>query len=137
MAHILTNEGYSVTVFGRFAPQYIRTDRNGTKIYHDPNCPRCGGEGESDNWWRTGGTCYTCGGSGKRAKPLAVKVYTQEYADKLEARRAAKAAAEAEANAAEAEYDARRQARREAMEEAEAAEEKSKKKWSIPLKRKK
>lgn len=47
------------------------------------------------------------------------------------------AQAEAEANAAEAEYDARKQARREAMEEAEAAEKKPKKKWSIPLKRKK
>lgn len=47
------------------------------------------------------------------------------------------AQAEAEADAAEAEYDARKQARREAMEEAEAAEEKPKKKWSLPLKRKK
>ena len=95
MAHTLTNEGYSVTVFGNFPPRYVRTDRNGTKIYHDINCPRCGGAGESDNWWQTGRTCFACGGTGKRAKPLTVKVYTQEYADKLDARRTAKAAAEA------------------------------------------
>lgn len=113
MAHILNNEGNSVTVFGRFAPQYVRTDRNGTKIYHDINCPRCAGEGESDNWWRTGGTCYACGGGGKRAKPLTVKVYTKEYAAKLDARRAAKAAkeaAEAEANAPTAEELAQQEA---------------------------
>lgn len=93
--HILTNEGYSVAVFGNFPPRYVRTDRNGTKIYHDINCPRCGGAGESDNWWLTGRTCFACGGTGKRAKPLAVKVYTQEYWERLEDRRAAKAAAEA------------------------------------------
>lgn len=110
MGHILTNGENSVTVFGHFAPQYIRTDRNGTKIYHDINCPRCAGAGKSDNWWRTGGTCYTCGGGGKRAKPLVVKVYTKEHAAKLEARRAAKAAAEAEANAPTAEELAQQEA---------------------------
>jgi hypothetical protein len=98
MAHVLTNGDYSVTVFGNFAPQYVRTDKNGTKIYHDTNCPRCAGMGESDNWWATGRTCYACGGNGKRPKPVEVKVYTQEYADKLDARRKAKAAAQAAAN---------------------------------------
>lgn len=72
--------------------QYVRTDRNGTKYYHDWQCPRCGGAGEADNWWRTGRICYACGGSGKRAKPLVVKEYTDEYAAKLEAKRVAKEA---------------------------------------------
>lgn len=102
MKHVLTNGDYEVTVFGGIAPQYVRTDRNGTKIYHDHNCPRCGGHGESDNWWKTGRICYACGGTGKRAKPQEVKVYTKEYAAKLEARRQAKeaeAAAIAAANA--------------------------------------
>ena len=72
--------------------EYIRTDRNGTKIYHDWDCPRCGGAGRSDNWWRTGFTCHECGGTGKRAHPRIVKEYTEEYAAKLDARRAAKAA---------------------------------------------
>ena len=102
MAHTLTNKGNSVTVFGDHAPVYVRTDKNGTKIYHDINCPRCGGAGRSDSWWQTGFECFACGGTGKRPKPLEVKVYTKEYADKLEARRAAKAAAEAAANAANA-----------------------------------
>ena len=26
-------------------PIYVRTDKNGTKIYHDWTCPRCGGAG--------------------------------------------------------------------------------------------
>lgn len=95
MAHVLTNGDYEITVYGHFAPRYVRTDRNGTKIYHDINCPRCGGHGESDNWWQTGRTCFACGGSGERAKPLEVKVYTREYADKLNARREAKEAANA------------------------------------------
>lgn len=102
MAHTLTNNGNSVTVFGYHAPVYVRTDKNGTKIYHDVNCPRCGGAGRSDTWWQTGFECYDCGGTGRRPKPLEIKVYTQEYADKLEARRAAKAAAEATANAVNA-----------------------------------
>lgn len=59
--------------------EYVRTDRNGTKIYHDWNCPRCGGAGRSDNWWRTGETCWECGGTGKRKKPAIVKKYTPEY----------------------------------------------------------
>lgn len=115
MAHTLTNGDYSVTVYGQFAPQYVRTDKNGTKIYNDVNCPRCGGEGESDKWWQTGRTCFACGGSGKRAKPLAVKVYTREHWERLEARRAAKAAAEAEANAPTAEELQQREAEAQRM----------------------
>lgn len=71
----------------------IKIDRNGTKYFHDWTCPRCGGAGRSDNWWRTGYTCHECGGTGKRRKPKLVKEYTPEYAAKLDARRAAKQAA--------------------------------------------
>lgn len=92
--------------------QYIRTDRNGTKIFHDWTCSRCGGAGRSDNWWRTGYTCHECGGTGKRNTPKVVKEYTPEHAAKLEARRAAKALAnlpseaELQAMAAEAQRNA-------------------------------
>lgn len=72
--------------------EYIRTDRNGTKIYHDWTCPRCGGAGEAQKWEYTGRVCYACGGTGKRVKPLILKEYTDEYRDQLEARRAAKQA---------------------------------------------
>lgn len=67
---------------------YVRTDRNGTKIYHDYNCPRCGGAGRSSKWCFTGGTCWQCSGTGKRGNPAVVKEYTPEYAAKLDARRA-------------------------------------------------
>lgn len=72
--------------------QYVRTDRNGTKYFYDWNCPRCGGAGESDNWYRTGRTCFECGGSGRRNTPKTVKEYTPEYEAKLMAKRVAKRA---------------------------------------------
>ena len=34
-------------------PIYIRTDKNGTKIYHDWTCPRCGGAGYADKRRKT------------------------------------------------------------------------------------
>ena len=63
---------------------YVRTDKNGTKIYHDYTCPRCGGAGGSDKWTYTGWTCYECSGTGKRIdKPQVIKEYTPEYRAKL------------------------------------------------------
>ena len=85
---------------------YVRTDRNGTKYYHDITCPRCGGAGEADKWAFTGRICYACGGSGKRSHPRTVKVYTPEYEAKLDAKRMAKQAKEAEAAAKYAEEHA-------------------------------
>lgn len=70
---------------------YVRTDKNGTKIYHDFTCPRCGGAGGADAWTYTGWTCYECGGSGKRSTPRIVKEYTPEYRAKLDAQRAKRA----------------------------------------------
>lgn len=71
-------------------PIYIRTDKNGTKIYHDWQCPRCGGAGMCDKWIMTGRVCFSCGGTGKRTSPKIVKEYTPEYWAKLEAKRIAK-----------------------------------------------
>ena len=72
-------------------PIYIRTDRNGTKIYHDWTCPRCGGAGFANKWIATGRVCYACGGTGKRTRAKVVKEYTPEYWAKLEAKEQAKA----------------------------------------------
>lgn len=72
--------------------QYIRTDKNGTKYYHDWNCPRCGGAGRSDSWCFTGYECYACGGTGMRAKPKTIKKYLPEYRERLDAKAAAKRA---------------------------------------------
>lgn len=94
--------------------KYIRTDKNGTKIFEDWTCPRCGGEGWAGQWKFTGVTCFRCGGSGLRNRPVIVKEYTDEYAAKLEARRAAREAKHAEDHADEIAAAAEEQKRREA-----------------------
>ena len=86
------------------AKQYIRTDKNGTKIYHDYTCPRCGGRGGSDSWIYTGWTCYECGGRGETEKPREIKEYTAEFRAILDARaakRREKKMAQAQAEKAE------------------------------------
>lgn len=67
---------------------YDRTDKNGTKIYLDYTCPRCGGSGIITCFNHIeNGVCFKCGGSGKREHPKQIKEYTPEYAAKLEAKR--------------------------------------------------
>lgn len=76
-------------------------------------CHRCGGAGGAEQWRYTGWKCYRCGGNGKEA-PRAVKLYTQEQLDKLnaaQAKRDAKKAAEVAAK--QAAITAERSARRE------------------------
>lgn len=70
---------------------YVRTDKNGTKIYHDYTCKRCGGAGGAQQWIYTGFTCYECGGSGRSVKPTVIKKYTPEYEAKLAEQRAKRA----------------------------------------------
>lgn len=86
--------------------EYVRTDKNGTKIYYDYTCPRCGGAGRSDKWCFTGHTCFKCNGTGKRVKPLTVKEYTPEYRATLEARRAEREANKPQLTAEEIECKA-------------------------------
>ena len=110
--------------------EYFKTDRNGTKYYYDYTCSRCGGVGGSSMWAYTGYTCYECGGTGRKPKPSIVKRYTEEYAEKLNARREAKyakifAEQEAERKAkeeAERAQKEREEAERKAREEAEIAQ---------------
>ena len=59
-------------------PIYIRTEKDGTKVFHDYTCDRCDGAGWSKAWAMTGGYCYKCGGSGKLSKPRVVREYTEE-----------------------------------------------------------
>ena len=68
---------------------YQRTDRNGTRYFHDCTCNRCGGRGGWEGW--PGFTCYECGGSGI-GKGEMIKVYTPEHAEKLQKQREARAA---------------------------------------------
>lgn len=68
----------------------VRTDRNGTKYWDIVEaCPRCGGCGDYVRGINYG-TCFLCGGTGKRE--YTFKEYTPEHEAKLEARRQAKAA---------------------------------------------
>lgn len=97
-------------------PIYVKTDKNGTKYYHDYTCPRCAGAGFCDKWINTGRVCFECGGTGKRFNPKLVKEYTPEYWAKLEARRQAKAAKEAEVRAKYAEEHAEEIAAKQAEE---------------------
>lgn len=76
--------------YGRYELEYVRTDRNGTKIYHDNNCPRCAGYGFLEKWAFTGKVCFECGGTGLRPNPKVIKIYTDEYRAKLDARKAAR-----------------------------------------------
>lgn len=101
--------------------QYVKTDKNGTKIFYDWTCPRCGGAGESSMWLKTGCVCFRCGGSGLRNRPIIVKEYTDEYAAKLEARRVARLKKYEEEHAEEIAAERAEQERREA--EAKAQEE--------------
>lgn len=114
----------------------IRIDRNGTKIFADDTCRRCGGEGGRSDWAYTGYTCYECGGTG-RSKVRMEKEYTPEYAAKLEASRQLREAkklgypsveAMNEALAKEAELREAEERERKAQEEAErkAKEERDK-----------
>ena len=94
--------------------KYIRTDRNGTKIFEDWTCPRCGGQGWAGQWKYTGVTCFRCGGSGLRNRPRIVKEYTDEYFAKLEAKRQAKQAKYESEHAEEIAAEKAEAARREA-----------------------
>ncbi len=82
----------------------VRVDKNGTKVYEDWRCSRCGGAGGADKWALTGFTCFECGGSGLRSKPMIFKEYSPEHQAKLDAQRA------------------KRQAKRQAQWEAEQKE---------------
>ena len=100
------------------AKEYVRTDKNGTKIYHDFTCDRCGGSGIFYTGVHNGvpvpatpdeGMCYKCFGSGKMEKPTIIKEYTPEYRAKLDARAAKRqeaklAEAQAEKAAKQAEW---------------------------------
>lgn len=63
---------------------YLRTDKNGTKIYHDYTCHKCRGAGYIPAYsYIDGGICFKCGGSGENSKPTIIKTYTAEHKEKL------------------------------------------------------
>lgn len=76
----------------------VKVDKNGTKYWFDPRCPKCGGRGYIYGYEHIeGGICFMCGGRGLSDRGTTWKEYTPEYEAKLEARRAAKRIKNAEA----------------------------------------
>lgn len=69
--------------------RFVREDKNGSRYYIDTKCPRCGGTGRLPEYKRIdNGVCYLCGGSGYHE--TNIKVYREDYHEKLVAKRLAK-----------------------------------------------
>lgn len=70
--------------------RFDRVDKNGTTIFIDCCCSRCGGDGIIPYFGHVDhGTCFKCGGSGLGGSE-EIKIYTSEYGAKLKAQRAAR-----------------------------------------------
>ena len=53
----------------------LETKSNGTEIWIDEDCPRCGGTGTIPQYNRVdGGRCWECGGNGKRKEAKIYRV---------------------------------------------------------------
>lgn len=83
MMNMMNVEAIEVASMGTL----VRTDKNGTKIYNGSvKCPRCGGKGYLSYYGHVeNGVCFKCEGNG--SFPKEIKVYTPEYAKKLEEKR--------------------------------------------------
>ena len=70
--------------------RFDRVDKNGTHIFIDSCCQRCGGDGRIAYYGHIEqGICFECGGSGVSGN-REIKVYTDEYGAKLKAQREAR-----------------------------------------------
>lgn len=68
--------------------RFDRVDRNGTHIFTDCNCSRCGGDGYISYFGHIEeGVCFKCGGSGM-AGGEEIKIYTDAYGVQLKQKRA-------------------------------------------------
>lgn len=69
---------------------FVREDKNGTMIFVNKQCERCGGDGTIPYFGHVdNGICFECGGSGVSGN-TEIKVYTAEYGAKLKAQREAR-----------------------------------------------
>lgn len=68
----------------------VKVDKNGTHIFANCTCGRCGGTGIIPYYGHVdGGVCFECGGSGV-STATEIKIYTNEYGAKLKAQREAR-----------------------------------------------
>lgn len=91
MIEIFANQTKEIEYYSKAKNvHFVKVDRNGTHIFADCNCPKCGGTGYIDYYSHVdGGICFKCGGSGV-VNATEIKIYTDEYGTKLKARRAAR-----------------------------------------------
>ena len=69
---------------------FEKVDKNGTHVFVDCTCSRCGGDGIIPYFGHVDhGVCFKCGGSGVGGNE-EIKVYTDAYGVKLKAQRAAR-----------------------------------------------
>lgn len=72
---------------------FEKVDKNGTHVFVDCTCSRCGGDGIIPYFGHVDhGVCFKCGGSGVGGNE-EIKVYTDAYGAKLKAQREARAEA--------------------------------------------
>lgn len=70
--------------------RFDRVDRNGTHLFTDCTCNRCGGDGYIAYFGHIEqGVCFECGGSGV-STGTEIKIYTDAYGAKLKEQRAAR-----------------------------------------------
>ena len=69
---------------------FVKVDKNGTTVFVDNSCSRCGGSGVIPYYGHIdNGTCFKCGGNGLGGSE-EIKIYTDEYGAKLKSQRAAR-----------------------------------------------
>ena len=103
MIEIFENQAEKIEYYqSKKRVRFDRVDKNGTHIFIDSTCSRCGGEGWISCFGHIeGGRCFDCGGSG-RSGNTEIKIYTDEYGAKLKAKREARYEAERQKKIAEA-----------------------------------
>ena len=97
MAEYFENQEHMIEFFKKEKNVHFdRVDRNGTTIFVDCTCDRCGGGGIIPYYGHVdNGVCFKCGGSGVGSN-TEIKIYTPEYGAKLKAQRAAREQAKLE-----------------------------------------
>ena len=97
MAEYFENQEHMIEFFKKEKNVHFdRVDRNGTTIFVDCTCDRCGGGGIIPYYRHVdNGVCFKCGGSGVGSN-TEIKIYTPEYGAKLKAQRAAREQAKLE-----------------------------------------
>lgn len=103
MIEIFENQAEKIEYYqNKKRVRFDRIDKNGTHIFIDSTCHRCGGEGWISCFGHVdGGICFECRGSG-RGSNTEIKIYTNEYGTKLKAKREARHEAERQKQIAEA-----------------------------------